>query len=160
MRRHTTHWLRLRTRRCLASWDNSGRSRKRVTTTNWRSLLVERGLCRRGACPSRSNHLKGCVRLGSHRTQATQNHHPSHRCIDRRVLPPLSTAGDIPSGINSTIRSALQSTPTRASSHRSYLSGDHHDDPTIHTHHSNILPLPHHWYLRPLLSMRRTNIRQ
>ena len=164
MRRHITHWLHVRMRSRLASWDNSGQSKKRLTMTmNWQSLLGERGSCRRSACRSRNKRLKDRVALSSYRTQTPSQNHPSRSCIAPRVRRPLSIAGDVPSRINCTIRLGIQSMPPRAFSHMSCLSGDHRVDPITHTHR-NTTPLPHRWHLRLslslLLSTRRTNTQQ
>lgn len=157
------HWLRLRTRSPLASWDDIGQSKKKSTTTNWKSLLGERGSCRRSALKSRNNHPKGCVALGSYRTQVAFRNNPSRSCIDPRVRCPLLIAGHIRSRINRTIRPGMQSIPMRVFNHRSCLSGDHHVDPTIHTHR-NTTPLSHHSHLclsrNQLLNIRDTNTQQ
>ena len=129
---------------------------------NWPSLLGERGLCRRGACPIQSELPKGCVSLGLSRTLAASQNHPSRSCIDPRGRRPLSTTGHLRTGIHCTIRPGLQSIPpTRAFSHRSCPSGDHHDDPTIHIRH-NTIRFPHHWNRRPSRGplLLRTNTRR
>lgn len=130
---------------------------------NWQFLLGERGSCRRGALKCRNKHLKGCVALGSFRTQVASRNHPPRSCFDPRVRHPLSTAGHTRSRINRTILPGMQSIPMRVFNHRSCLSGDHHDDPTIHIHH-NTTPLSHHSHLclsrNQLLNIRGTDTQQ
>lgn len=128
--------------------------------TNWQSSPGEQSSYRRGACQSRNKYLKVRVVMASHRNQTPSRSYLLLNCIGRRVqCPLLSTAGHIPSKITCTILPGKLTLATRTSSHRSYLNGDHRDDPTTHTHHST--SSLRHWHLRlshsQLLSIRYTN---